>query len=71
MKPLVLWCRWHDATLRLHGRDETAVWGQLVFPAESKQFHFDLQKWRLTIGQGREARHLQLDDMGVETDTVT
>jgi hypothetical protein len=66
MKPLVLYCRWHEAKLRLHGRDETAVWGELVFAEESRPFHFKLQSWELTIGTGPTARHIQLDEMGVE-----
>ena len=68
MKPLVLWCRWHEATLRLHGRDESSVWGQLVFADETETFSFDLHSWRLTIGQEPEARQVQLDEMGVEVD---
>lgn len=66
MKPLVLWCRWHDAKLRLHGRDDSAVWGELVFPDETRSFHFDLQAHLLTMGQGQESQHLKLDEMGVE-----
>ena len=66
MKPLVLWCRWHDARLRLHGRDQKGVWGELVFPEESKAFHFDLQSWQLTLGMGPDAEKLRLDEMGVE-----
>lgn len=66
MKPLVLWCRWHDAKLRLHGRDQEAVWGELVFPGEREPFHFDLQGHTLRIGEGDDARHLALDEMGVE-----
>ncbi|HZD11452.1 MAG TPA: hypothetical protein VE553_08930 [Candidatus Binatia bacterium] len=66
MKPLVLWCRWHDATLRLRGRDDSAVWGELAFPGDKKPFHFDLEGWQLTIGKGPDRRQLQLDEMGVE-----
>lgn len=66
MKPLVLWCRWHDATLRLRGRDESAVWGELAFSQNSEPFRFELQSWLLTIGEGDALRRLQLDDMGVE-----
>lgn len=66
MKSLVLWCRWHDARLRLYGRNETAVWGELVFPDESKPFHFELATSRLIIGEGHEKQHLKLDEMGVE-----
>jgi hypothetical protein len=66
VKPLVYWCRWHQAKLRLHGRDETAVWGELVFASESKPFHFNLRSRELTVGAGDAARRIQLDEMGVE-----
>lgn len=66
MRPLVFWCRWHQARLRLQGRDKTAVWGELVFDGRTEPFHFDLGKWRLTIGEGEATRQLQLDEMGVE-----
>lgn len=68
MKPLVYWCRWHDATLRLHGRDESSVWGELAFPDHSETFHFNLDTWLLTLGEGHESRRLQLDEMGVEVE---
>ena len=47
MKPLVYYCRWQGASLRLRGRDETAVWGQLVFPdgesgERTQSFRFEL-----------------------------
>jgi hypothetical protein len=66
MKALVYWCRWHEAKLRLRGRDETAVWGELLFATESRPFHFKLQTRELTVGSGTTARHIHLDEMGVE-----
>lgn len=66
MKPLVYWCRWHDAKLRLHGRSPTAVWGELAFPDHTEPFAFDLQNAVLTIGKEPEQRTVQLDEMGVE-----
>ncbi len=66
MKPLVLWCRWHDAKLRLHGRDEDRVWGELAFAQDTKPFHFNLRDQTLTIGSQDDAQRLELDDMGVE-----
>lgn len=66
MKPLVFWCRWHDASLRLHGRDDAAVWGELAFPERTEKFHFDLQNWVLTTGEGEARERRQLDEMGVE-----
>lgn len=71
MKPLVFWCRWHDAKLRLHGRDDSAVWGQLAFPDETRPFHFNLENWQLTIGEGEERELVQLDEMGVEVKDET
>jgi hypothetical protein len=66
MKPLVYWCRWNQARLRLQGRDEAAVWGELVFEEESRPFRFDLKNWQLAIGEGEEQRVVRLDEMGVE-----
>ena len=69
MKPLVYYCRWQGASLRLRGRDETAVWGHLVYkantPQESMQeFHFDLQNWQLTLQEPDGEKIIQLDEMG-------
>lgn len=65
MKPLVLYCRWQGAKLRLMGRSETAVWGELAYKDYSEPFRFHLQDWLLTIGEGEEARTIRLDEMGV------
>ena len=66
MKPLVLWCRWHDAKLRLTGRDAEAVWGELAFAEESQPFRFELAEALLMVGQEPDVRLLRLDKMGVE-----
>lgn len=66
MKPLVLWCRWHDASLRLHGRDEEFLWGELAFPEETQPFRYNRNTQKLTVGQGGDARQVLLDEMGVE-----
>ena len=71
MKPLVLYCRWQGAKLRLRGRDKTAVWGHLVFTDEngaetSQEFHFNLQIWQLTLESLDGSVTLQLDEMGIE-----
>lgn len=71
MKPLVLWCRWHDATLRLHGRDEDFLWGELTFPEETQSFRYNQDTRELTIGRDEDARHVQLDEMGVEIEEET
>ena len=70
MKPLVYYCRWQGARLRLRGRDESAVWGELVFTAEngeeeSQEFHFNLRTSELTLHQSEGERSIVLDEMGV------
>lgn len=69
MGPLVYYCRWLGAKLRLQGRDEGSVWGQIVMvdepDARSEFFRFDLQTWELTLGEGADRRRLQLDELGV------
>ncbi len=70
MKPLVYYCRWQGASLRLRGRDETAVWGHLVFTADDgteqpQEFHFNLQTRQLTLQKETGDELLQLDEMGV------
>lgn len=69
MKPLVYYCRWQGAVLRLRGRGETAVWGQLVFTTptgeETQNFHFNLQTYELTIDTPQGEKSLRLDEMGV------
>jgi hypothetical protein len=66
MKPLVYWCRWQEARLRLFGRSESAVWGELAFKERTEPFRFELKEWILTIGEGEETRTMTLDEMGVE-----
>ena len=68
MKALVLWCRWHDARLRLHGRDENALWGELAFPEERQPFRYNRRTRELVVGEGEDAREIHLDEMGVEVD---
>ncbi|MDX1662413.1 MAG: hypothetical protein R3272_01390 [Candidatus Promineifilaceae bacterium] len=68
MKALVFWCRWHDATIRLHGRDPDTIWGELAFPEESKPFHYAFADRKLVIGAGENAETLWLDEMGVTVD---
>lgn len=71
MKPLVMYCRWHDASLRLRGREETAVWGHLVTTDDDQNetlqpFHFNLKTWQLTLQHDNaEDELIQLDEMGV------
>ena len=70
MKQLVYYCRWQGASLRLRGRDETAVWGHLVFTADDgteqpQAFHFNIQTRQLTLQKETGDELLQLDEMGV------
>lgn len=70
MKPLVYYCRWQGATLRLRGRDDTAVWGALVFISANgdettQPFHYNLHTRQLTLTHPTGDQRLQLDDMGV------
>ena len=68
MKPLVYYCRWQGASLRLRGRDETAVWGQLVFTEDGQErvqpFHFNLKNWQITFTEPDGEKTIQLDEMG-------
>ena len=73
MKALVYYCRWHDASLRLRGRDSTAVWGHLVTNADTPEeimqaFRFELKTWRLTLETEDGEETMQLDEMGVVQD---
>ena len=72
MGPLVYYCRWRGARLRLRGRDENAVWGHLVTQEDGAEraqwFRFDLLSWELWLGED-EATRLLLDEMGVVTAT--
>ena len=70
MKPLVNYCRWKGAKLRLQGRDETAVWGELVFDSENgvhetQEFHFNLRTSELSVREGEEELLIVLDEMGI------
>lgn len=70
MRPLVYYCRWQKASLRLQGRDENAVWGFLVYTADNgtedaRQFHYRIDKAELTIQIGGKETRLLLDDKGI------
>ncbi len=69
MGPLVYYCRWRGAKLRLRGRAEGVTWGQLVIADETgermEEFRFDLNTWQLTLDDGTGPRSLQLDELGV------
>lgn len=69
MGPLVYYCRWRGAKLRLLGRDERAVWGQLVIGDDEgehqERFRFDLMTWELELGEAGNRERFQLDELGV------
>lgn len=70
MKALVYHCRWLGASLRLRGRDETAVWGHFVFrqsdgSERTEYFTYDLQARRLTRQTKQGEVTVTLDEMGV------
>ncbi len=72
MKALVYYCRWQGAKLRLRGRDETTVTGQLIFNQSTHQertqdFHFELATNIMTLQTENGSKKLQLDEMGVVT----
>ncbi|HID54235.1 MAG TPA: hypothetical protein EYP41_19625 [Anaerolineae bacterium] len=70
MKPLVNYCRWHDASLRLRGRDDTAVWGQLVYRDKdgsetTQNFRYRLKTRQLTLEEVDGEKVILLDEIGV------
>lgn len=70
MKPLVYWCRWHDARLRIRDRSDGRLSGELAFADRLERFEFDLNSAVLTVGSGADARRVRLDEMGVELETL-
>lgn len=70
MQPLVYYCRWQSAKLRLRGRDASSVWGELVFAAgtpdeHTQTFRYDLAGRALTLETAEGPQRLRLDEMGV------
>jgi len=70
MKPLVYYCRWQRASLRLRGRDDTAVWGHLVFLQEDgqeelREFRFNLRTSELALRQDGSEQTILLDEKGI------
>ncbi len=68
MGPLVYYCRWQGAKLRLQGREGDWVWGFLVFDDDGRPpepFRYNGELWQLYLGEGEERPPLQLDEMGV------
>ncbi len=70
MKPLVNYCRWNRAKLRLRGRDDRFVRGQLVFSSADGEevihdFQFETATAELTIYDDTGAQSVLLDDVGI------
>ena len=70
MKPLVYYCRWQGASLKLRGRDETAVFGQFAFTEEDgserlQEFHYNLKTRQLTLKNEDGDVIVLLDEMGI------
>ena len=70
MKSLVYYCRWQRASLRLRGRDDTTLWGHLVFLQEDgreelREFRFSLRTSELTLRQDVSEQTLFLDEKGI------
>jgi hypothetical protein len=69
MGPLVYYCRWHNAKLRLRGRDDRFIRGELIFHEEDNEhaqpFRFDQQTWELWLTEDGEEIYCQLDELGV------
>lgn len=71
MGPLVYYCRWREAKLRLHGRAEPFVWGELAFSnpdsesAPTEPFRFNTLTGELFLQRAGGWAALQLDELGV------
>jgi hypothetical protein len=69
MGPLVYYCRWRGAKLRLLGRNAELVWGQLVSTngevETTETFRFNTRTWLLTLGEEEAQEIIQLDELGV------
>ena len=68
-KPLILWCRWNDASLRLRGKDNINLVGELVFDDDMVEpFTFNMHTWTLTRTSGSREIVQQVDEMGIVRD---
>jgi hypothetical protein len=70
MKPLVYYCRWQRASLRLRGRDATAVWGQLVQTTpegieKTNDFRYLLESSEIFVDNGEGEVYHRLDGKGI------
>jgi len=67
MGPLVYYCRWREAKLRLGGREAPFVWGELAFSNGdyTEPFRFNTLTWELFLQRAEGQVRLQLDELGV------
>ncbi len=71
MGPLVYYCRWQSAKLRLWGRAKPFVWGELAFSdadsqnARTEPFRFNTVTGELFLQRANGWARLQLDELGV------
>ncbi|MCS6842926.1 MAG: hypothetical protein NZ528_01175 [Caldilineales bacterium] len=67
MKALAHWAIHHRLKIRIAGHSAEEVWGALVGPEGRVQpFRYHLRDRRLTVGEGDQARVLELDEYGFE-----
>ncbi|MFO7662968.1 MAG: hypothetical protein R6X18_10295 [Chloroflexota bacterium] len=69
MGPLVYYCRWRNAKLRLRGRDDQFIRGELIFIKDDREraqaFRYDHQTWELWVLEEEGEVRYQLDELGV------
>ena len=71
-KPLINWCRWHDASLRFAGHDARFVWGELAFAdGHSERYRFDMLEWVLVRSAENGEITEQLDEVGIKINPHT
>jgi hypothetical protein len=69
MGPLVYYCRWRNAKLRLRGRDDQFIRGELIFIGDDREraqsFRYDHKTWELWVLEEEGEVRYQLDELGV------
>jgi len=67
MKPLTHWAIHYQQKMRLRGRNDADLWGELIGPdGNIRPFRYKRQARRLIIDEAGERRYLQLDHYGFE-----
>ncbi len=75
MKPLVNYCRWNGAKLRLRARDDQILRGQLVFLGDDgeeivQDFRYELANAKLTLSKESGNQSIFLDEMGIAINNI-